>query len=90
MGARLNAAECSAVLVHELRVYGRELLCGGCSEDCRLMGSSFAEADLSGLTISGGDWSWVNLRHQSFWPGQDLRGVKFVGADFYGADLTKE
>lgn len=57
-------------------------------EKCRLIGSSFANADLTGVVITGGDWSWSNLRQQTL-KELDLRDMKLVEADLSGADLTK-
>jgi fluoroquinolone resistance protein len=41
-------------------------------DGCKLVGSSFHECDLRPLTVTGGDWSFVNL----------------AGADLRGSDLT--
>ena len=84
--ARLNAAECHASSFLNCLFTDAYLFLAR-FDDCRLLGTSFAGADMGGLTIVGGDWSWANLRHQSLVK-QDLHAVKFLGADFYGADLT--
>jgi len=77
--ARLNAAECRASAFSNC-LFTDAYLFMARFDDCRLLGASFAGADMGGLTIVGGDWSWANLRHQSLMK-QDLRAVKFLGAD---------
>lgn len=57
-------------------------------DNCRMLGTSFADADMDGITVRGGDWSWTNLRLQNL-KGLDLSEVKLVGADLYAADLTE-
>ena len=42
-------------------------------DGCKLMGSSFQDADLSGMTVAGGDWSYVFLQKQ------DLRRFNLRG-----------
>jgi len=54
---------------------------------CKMTGSELIGARLVGVTIDGGDWSWVNWRQQSL-VGLDLRGVLLVEADLSAADLT--
>ena len=86
-GARMNALECAQSSFSNC-VFTSAYLFLARFDTCRLLGASFAEADLSGLTITGGDWSWCSLRHQDL-SGQDLQGLKLVGVDFYGANLKK-
>lgn len=57
-------------------------------KDCKMTGSGFEGADLRGFTITGGDWSFVNLRNHSL-KGQKLTGVLLQEADLYGCDLQK-
>ncbi len=45
-----------------------------------MTGSNFIDADCSLIQISGGDWSYTNLRKQSFQK-QELCGIRFFGAD---------
>lgn len=49
-------------------------------DDCIMTGSDFMDADCAMLQIVGGDWSYTNLRKQSFQK-QDLSNIKFFGAD---------
>lgn len=56
--------------------------------ECKMTGSGFEEANLTGLLISGGDWSYVNLRGHSL-ARLDLRGVKFREADLYRCNLER-
>ncbi len=51
-------------------------------DDCTMTGSDFSDADCAMLEIIGGDWSYANLRKQSFQK-QKLSNVRF-----YGANLT--
>ncbi len=53
-----------------------------------MIGSAFDGANLSGIVVQGGDWSFVNLRFQDL-DGLDLREVRFKGADFAGASMKK-
>lgn len=55
---------------------------------CKLVGSSFDEADLSALVISRGDWSYVTLQFHDL-RGRDLRGVRFAEADLYECNLER-
>ena len=43
--------------------------------DCQMMGVDFTDADLTGLSVEGGDWSWANLRFQNL-AEQNLRGLR--------------
>ncbi|RNA68523.1 pentapeptide repeat-containing protein [Alteribacter keqinensis] len=54
---------------------------------CKMTGSSFTEAILTGMTIEEGDWSYVNLRLQSLGK-QSFKNVRLLEADFYEADLS--
>jgi len=49
-------------------------------ENCKMMGSELINTDCSLLQIEGGDWSYTNLRKQSFQK-QNLCGIRFTGAD---------
>jgi len=55
--------------------------------ECKAVGANFTEARLEAITVQGGDWSYVNMRHVDL-EKLDARGVKFESADFYGAVLT--
>ena len=52
-------------------------------EDCRLTGSDLRDADCSLIGIDGGDFSYVNLYHQSF------QKLDFSRVNFFGANLTE-
>jgi fluoroquinolone resistance protein len=54
--------------------------------DCKMTGSTFEEANLAGVTLSGGDWSYTLLRHHSF-KGSNLCEISFKEADLYQCDL---
>jgi uncharacterized protein YjbI with pentapeptide repeats len=56
--------------------------------ECKLTGSHFDQADLGSLVVSGGDWSYVNLRMQDL-SGRKFRSLRLVNADLYGCDLRK-
>ena len=71
---------------------------GAVFHHCRLLGSSFASAVLSGCTIFGGDWSFVDLQYQDLsnqrlGPIQlveaDLRACNLEEADLQGANLSR-
>jgi len=49
-------------------------------DDCKMTGSDFMDADCAMLQIVGGDWSYTNLRKQSFQK-QDLSNIRFSSAD---------
>lgn len=57
-------------------------------EQCKMVGSDFAGTQLGGVTISGGDWSYTNLRNADL-SKQNLRGIRFCEADLYGCNLEK-
>ena len=52
-------------------------------DECRMMGSSLAEASVSALTPKGGNWSFTALN------GLDLSRIVWEGASFEGADLRE-
>lgn len=54
--------------------------------ECKLTGSTFEQADLTSFVADGGEWSYVNLRHQSL-TGRGFKGLRLVNADLYGCDL---
>jgi len=56
--------------------------------DCKMTGSSFEAANLTGFSVMGGDWSYVSLRNHAL-KAQNLQGVLLVEADLYGCDLQK-
>ena len=53
-----------------------------------MVGSGFEATNISGLKVTGGDWSFVNMRYQDL-VGFKLVRVKLKGADFAGANLSK-
>ncbi len=55
-------------------------------EDCKLTGSRFRGSDFTNLTVTGGDWSWVNFRLENL-EGVQLQKVKLVETDFYDSIL---
>lgn len=52
--------------------------------DCKMTGSSFRHVDCTKLNISGGDWSYTDLRLAEFQK-QRLEGIDFRGADLTGS-----
>ncbi|WP_026688895.1 pentapeptide repeat-containing protein [Alteribacter aurantiacus] len=54
---------------------------------CKMTGSSFIEAILTGMSIEEGDWSYTNFRLQALGK-QNFTNVRLMEADFYEADLT--
>ncbi len=81
-GADLNgitARSCS-FLTCDFR--GATAMLGGLLEECRMTGSTFAEASLPGLQIQGGDWSYASLK------GLDLRHMTLAGMRLQEADLS--
>jgi uncharacterized protein YjbI with pentapeptide repeats len=55
---------------------------------CKMTGSDFSDAQLDGITLVKGDWSYTNLRHTRLGK-QDLRGIRFFEADLAESDLSK-
>ena len=53
-----------------------------------MIGSDFASANLDGITIVRGDWSYTNLRYANLTK-QSLRGIVFVEADLSQCKLEK-
>ena len=53
-----------------------------------MIGSDFASANVDGITIVRGDWSYTNLRNANL-SKQSLRGVVFVEADLSQCKLEK-
>ena len=53
-----------------------------------MTGSDFAGAQMDGVSLVKGDWSYTNLRHTRLGK-QDLRGIRFFEADLSECDLTK-
>lgn len=53
-----------------------------------MTGSSFGEADLSGVSIRGGDWSYTFLRNHHL-KRCDLSGVLFKESDLYHCNFEK-
>ena len=49
-------------------------------EDCKMTGSDFTDSECGIATIIGGDWSYTNLRKQSFQK-MDLSNTRFFGAE---------
>lgn len=56
--------------------------------DCKMTGSTFVEADFSGITIKGGDWSYTLLRNHRL-KRCDLSGVLFKEANLYKVDFEE-
>lgn len=84
--ARFNAS------VHKNSVFVNCIFRGACLflaryEDCKAIGSDFVEADMRGVTLIEGDWSWANLRFVDL-AKIECKAVKFVETDFYGCDLS--
>ena len=63
-------------------------LFGAIFRECKMIGSNFVETVLGGITIIGGDWSYVNLKQCSF-KGLDLRKVRFCKADLFKCNFEK-
>ena len=82
--ARLNGSEHRRSSFIGCSFKGARLFSGK-FEDCRLIGASLEEADLTAITISGGDLSYANLFEKEDLKGQDLRGVRFVGPSWPAA-----
>lgn len=57
-------------------------------EECKMTGSSFIDADAEYFQISGGDWSYTELRYLKFVK-QNLDHVNFNGADLTGTRFEK-
>ncbi|WP_236636012.1 pentapeptide repeat-containing protein [Exiguobacterium sp. SH5S13] len=57
-------------------------------DQCKTTGSSFESCTFGGVTVRGGDWSFVNLRHAPLRK-MDWSDVRLVEADLYGADLKE-
>lgn len=55
---------------------------------CKMTGSDFSGAQMDGVTLIQGDWSYTNLRHTKLGK-QDLRGIRFYETDFSDTDLGK-
>lgn len=55
-------------------------------EECKMTGSVFEEAQVTGWTPLGGDWSYIHMRHHVL-PKTDFSGAKLKEADFYGCNL---
>ncbi len=55
---------------------------------CKMTGSDFSGAQMDGISMIGGDWSYTNLRHIKLGK-QDLRGIRFHEVDFSDTDLGK-
>jgi fluoroquinolone resistance protein len=55
---------------------------------CKMTGSDFSGAQMDGISLLQGDWSYTNLRHTKLTK-QDLRGVRFYEADLSDANLEK-
>lgn len=53
-----------------------------------MTGSDFEEANLDGLTIKGGDWSYTNFRFANLGK-QKLKDIRLVEADLYECNLEK-
>ena len=58
-------------------------------EECKMTGSDFEEANLDGITIISGDWSYTNLRFANL-SKQMLKGIRLVEADLYECNLEKQ
>ncbi|WP_052807240.1 pentapeptide repeat-containing protein [Risungbinella massiliensis] len=56
-------------------------------QETKMTGSSFLGANLAGMTIKGGDWSYTNFRNQKL-SKMDLRGSIWREADLYSVDLS--
>ena len=61
-----------------------------CSEftQCKTTGTNFSELDMATVSLSGGNWSYTNLRYCDF-SGKKINGVNFYGADLRNADFSK-
>ena len=57
-------------------------------EECKMTGSSLAEADASALTVQGGAWSLTDL-HGLKLARMEWRGVSLAGADLRECDLSR-
>lgn len=57
-------------------------------DDCKMTGSDFVDADCASIQISGGDWSYTNLRNLSFQK-QDFCDIRFLGADLSGCHFNQ-
>ena len=53
-----------------------------------MTGSDFEEANLDGITIISGDWSYTNLRFANL-SKQILKGIRLIEADLYECNLEK-
>ena len=53
-----------------------------------MTGSDLSAADITGLKICGGDWSYTNLRYLTFLK-DNLSGIRFSGADLTGSRFLK-
>ena len=57
-------------------------------EQCKMSGSSFADARFMAIAIVGGDWSFVILASHDL-RGLDLRDVRFNDANLEGCNLAR-
>ncbi len=55
---------------------------------CRVIGSTFEGANVMGVAVAGGDWSFAVLRYQEL-DATNWTGVRLKGVDFTGASLKK-
>ncbi len=84
-GARLNGAILTESACLNCRFSLANLFAAEFHE-CKMTGSSFEEANLGGIRIAGGDWSYTLLRFHDLRK-RDLRGVRLNDADLYECDL---
>jgi uncharacterized protein YjbI with pentapeptide repeats len=66
--------------------FGLADLFGSSFTNCKMIGSVFAETNMTGITIKGGNWSYTNLRNQHF-KGSDFSEIDFTNADLTGCNL---